>query len=727
MAPSRTLPGASARSPADYLASERRRSRLTYATSTLLHLALAITSICLSSVFLRSIPTAQATLAVRVNASATVNYRTWDPFQGEAEPYTLPGVLLLGQVQHDCTVTVDPSAGPAGQAILAALDPTRSVVDSILVLRYDWLDYCATFDDIFEKLSSLNAQLQSLSLPEVGAIIMDGDANSNEDFGSPFTQLANAKHWNTDVRLNISYTGRDTVLALAAMLAANNQALLATVAQEQGPWNQMWHSIGFIVVIRGLDVLAGLTFLYGLWVLAFILRDRAESQHYRRYLILIPGCIYLPLSIAFAPYKVTVPWRNCVYYMSLLFPFISLGLQITMWSKLIYRIKRKRANKLFSYFSYVTIFVPVVSSFLDGIGWLIPSVPIIRMIGEKGFSFVTPAVIIVQAGLIFYYAATFFKSLKGVAVSQTTRTALVKITVLNMAMISFFILMLLSRIVSLLGLNMKARSAYITELVIFRFSFIFFYAACFRTLSIRQPTGSTIDSKGHSSGGAAAGNHSSGTNKNATKNHTHYHMEDVSGSNSKTHTNSHHEDNNGDRPKPSLHFNKHLSNHASKGFTITDPSSPSTSFRTPSYGGAIASPKLTHGYTSQQQLLNMDSSEYPDPYKFNEFGHLTHHSHGEPSSSSSPSPTGKAGEGENGYSRDETNYGLHLDGRYMEDVEEDKDSVYGSHRFQSSPMSKHAQAMQLGNGGRVVSGKGRNSEGYARFDVSDEERSARIV
>lgn len=148
MTSTRLWPGASTRSLTDNLVSERRPSRLPYATSTLLHLALALTSIYLSSLLLQSIPTAEATLAVRVNASTTVNYRTWDPFQGEAEPYTLPGVLLLGQVQHDCTVSVDPSAGPAGQAILAALDPTRSVVDSILVLRYDWLDYCATFDDV---------------------------------------------------------------------------------------------------------------------------------------------------------------------------------------------------------------------------------------------------------------------------------------------------------------------------------------------------------------------------------------------------------------------------------------------------------------------------------------------------------------------------------------------------------------------------------------------------
>ncbi|KAF9957053.1 hypothetical protein BGZ65_002269 [Modicella reniformis] len=578
-------------------------------------------------------PTADAALAVRVNASNTVNYRTWDPFRGESNEYLIPGILIMGDVQPDCTVRVDPAAGPAGQAILQAVDPQHPILDSILVLRYNWLDYCATFDDIFEKFGSLNALLQNLSLPEVGAVVMDGDAQSSEDFGSPFTQLADAKHWNQEVRLNISYTGSDNVIALGDLLVANGHALLASVAQEPGPWNRMWNSIGFTIVIRALDVLAGVIFIYGLWVLAFIIKAKQDlGQHTRRFLVLIPGCIYLPLSIAFAPYKVTVPWRNAVYYMSLLFPFISLGIQMTMWGMLIYRIKRKKMNKLFAYFSYITIFVPTISSFLDGIGWLVPSVPIIRMIGERGFSYATPAVILVQAILIFYYATTFFKSLKGIAVSQTTRTALIKITVLNLAMISFFILMLLSRIVSLLGLNMRSRSAYVTELVIFRFSFLFFYAACFRTLSIRQPTGSSVASK------------SSSTGNNHTKN------------------------------------------------------SP-TSNKAPSYGGPIQSPKLTQGYTSQQQLVHSESSDYPDPYKFKEIGH----------NHSETSPTRP--------SRD-SYIDIDVDG-------EGRDSVYGSHRFQ--PSSPRSKPLNIGNIGRVVGGKSRNSEGYARFDVSDEEHSGRAV
>ncbi|KAG0255843.1 hypothetical protein BG011_004887 [Mortierella polycephala] len=677
---------------------------------------------CLLSLFQHSIPRADAALAVRANATTTLNYRSWDPFRGEADEYLIPGVLLMGVVHRDCTVRVNASAAPAGQAIVAAMDPARPVAASIIVLRYDWLDYCATYDNIFEKLGSLNAQLQSLALPEVGAIIMHGDAQSNEDFGAPFTQLANAHHWNSNVRLNISYTGSDSVEALGDLLASNNHALLATVAREPGPWNQMWNSIGFTIVIRGLDVLAGLTFIYGLWVLNYIVRDSKETQNFRRYLILAPGSIYLPLSIAFAPYKVTVPWRNCVYYMSLLLPFISLGLQITMWSKLIYRIKRKKANKLFSYYSYVTIFVPVISSFLDGIGWLIPSVPMIRMIGERGFSFVTPAVILVQAILIFYFATTFFKSLQGVAISQTTRTALVKITVLNLAMISFFILMLLSRIVSLLGLNMRNRSAYTVELVVFRFSFIFFYAACFKTLSIRQPTGSTLDSKGTS-----GANNGSSNNKNASKNHTHYHMDDFSsGSNSNNFQRSQNDDS---TSKPSLVFNKHLSNHASKGFTISDPNNISSTFSgntaafaTPSYGGATPkSPKLTQAFTSQQQLLmtNQDTTEdYPDPYKFtNDTGHqLTHYTDGETASVSM--------RGDDAHESG-NNFRLGTEGQ-VED-EEDNDSVYGSHRFQSSPRSKPAHVQHIASGGRVVSGKGRNSEGYARFDLSDEDRNAKAV
>ncbi|KAF9095733.1 hypothetical protein BGX27_001216 [Mortierella sp. AM989] len=643
-----------------------------------------------------------AALAVRINDTTTVNYRSWDPFQGQSDYYSISGVLLMGKVQTDCTVRVDPAAGPAGHALIGAVDPRTPVLQSILVLGYDWLDHCATFDDIFDKIGSVNAQLRSLELPEVGAVVMHGDAQSNEDFGSPFTQLANAKHWNKDVRLNISYTGSDSFLSLSSILAANNQALLATVAEEPGPWNQMWHSIGFNIAIRALDVFAGLTFIYGIWVLVFVLKAKHETQHNRRLMILIPGCIYLPLSIAFAPYKVTLPWRNAIYYFSLLFPFISLGLQMIMWGTLIYRIYRKKMNKVFSYFAYVTIAVPVISSFLDGIGWLIPSVPMIRMIGEKGFSFVTPAVILVQAVVIFYYAAMFFKSLNGIAVSQTTRTALIKITVLNLAMISFFILMLLSRIISLLGLGMRSRSAYATELVIFRFSFLFFYACCFRTLSIRQPTGSTVDSKGNSS---ASANHSNGAIKNSSKNHTHYPMDNFSkGSNSKSGSGQQRQDDVDGESKASMHFNKHLSNHASKGFTISDPSN-FGSHNTATYGGPILSPKLPHAFASQQQLLQMDTADYPDPYKFDEFGHLNGNVSKDSSMPGDMSNTGDS----------------YID---IGETEEDKDSVYGSHRFQSSPPIKHSH---VGNGGWVVGGNGINSEGYARFDVSDEERGTRVT
>ncbi|KAF9348531.1 hypothetical protein BGX26_013056 [Mortierella sp. AD094] len=660
----------------------------------LLILALA----CFSSIL---IPAVDAGLAVRINASTTVDYRSWDPFRGQANYYSIPGVLLLGKVQTDCTVRVDPAAGPTGQAIMKAVDPQNPITDTILILGYDWLDYCATYDDIFDRIGSVNTQLRSMALPDIGAIVMDGNANSNQDFGSPFTQLANANHWNKDVRLNISFMGSDDVLSLSSLLAVNNQAFLATVVQELGPWNDMWHSIGFNILIRALDVFAGATFVYGIWVLVFIAKAKHEMQHTRRYMILIPGCIYLPLSIAFAPYKTNLPWRNAVYYLSLLFPFISLGLQMIMWGTLIYRIHRKKMNKVFMYFAYITIFVPSISSFLDGIGWLIPSVPTIRIIGERGFSYATPAVILIQAVVIFYYAATFFKSLKGVAVSQTTRTALIKITVLNLAMISFFILMLLSRIVSLLGLNMKNISAYIIELAVFRFSFLFFYACCFRTMSIRQPTGSTVDSKGASS---AEANHSNGATKNSSKNHTHFHMGDLSKDNS---TRSGLQSNNdGDESKSGMHYNKHLSNHASKGFTISDPSNYG-SYNAATYGGPVLSPKLPNGFTSQQQLLQMDTADYPDPYKFDEFGHLN-------AQSARQSPS-LADAGVSGDS--------YID---IEEAEEDKDSVYGSHRFQNSPNSKHVH-IGNGNGGRIVGGKVMNSEGYARFDLSDEEHGARAV
>ncbi|KAF9897492.1 hypothetical protein BX616_005504, partial [Lobosporangium transversale] len=515
---------------------------------------------------------------------------------------------------------------------------------------------------IFDNLSSLNAQLQSMTLPEVGAVIMHGDAKSTEDFGAPFIQLANAKHWNKDVRLNISFIGSDTFLQLESFVAENNHALLATVEQDPGPWNRMWNSVGFQIVIRGLDVITGVIFIYGLWVLAYIIKGKQDQQHSRRFSILLPGCFYLPLSIAFAPYKVTVPWRNAVYYLSLLFPFISLGLQMVMWGKLVYRIDRRKANKIVSYFAYVTIFVPVISSFLDGIGWLIPSAPLIRMIGERGFSYVTPAVILVQAILIFYFAIMFFKSLKGIAVSHTTRTALIKITVLNLAMVSFFVLMLLSRIVSLLGLNMKSRSAYITELVIFRFSFLFFYAACFCTLSMRQPTGSSMDSKDGS------GYHNGSGDRNDAKNYIHYPLNNLdSGHHSSGGQRSRQENKEDEPTKPNSHFNKYLSNHASRGFTISDP----------------ASPKLTQDYIASPPIIHTDSStDFPDPYRFNEFAHLTPRI-----------------ENEDRSSRRGDNYRIDIEG-----LEDDHDSVYGSHRFHRSPIATSSRT---------------TSDGYSRFD-SDE-------
>ncbi|KAF9121645.1 hypothetical protein BGW39_010365 [Mortierella sp. 14UC] len=664
----------------------------------------------------------------------------------------------MGDVRPDCTIQINPLAGPAGQAIKAAVDPANPIIDSIIVLRYDWLDNCATFDDIFDRLPTLNAQLQSLALPEVGAVIMDGNANSMEDFGSPFTQLANAHYWNNKVHLNISFTGSDSVLAMSSLLGNNSHVLLATVEQDQGPWNHMWRSIGFNILIRGLDVLTGIVFAYGIWVMVFIVKAvKKDSQHFKRYMILIPGCFYLPLSIPFAPYKVTVPWRNAVYYVSLLFPFISLGLQMTMWSKLIYRIKRKKTNKVFTYYCYVTIFIPVLSSFMDGIGWLIPSVPVIRIIGERGFSYATPAVILLQACLIFYYAITFFQSLKGVAVSQTTRTALVKITVLNLAMISFFILMFLSRIVSLLGLNMKSRAAYITELAIFRFSFVFFYAACFGTLSIRQPTGSTIDSKGNNStsgGGnghhhsSSAGNHGHGS-KSHNKNVTVYPMDNLHSSDNGNGAIRSQTGSKGDEDRPSMHYNRHLSNHASKGFTISDPNSPSFGSTNTT---VIPGPRLTHGYSgSQHQLLDTgreSSDEYviPDPYKFNEFGNLTQYTHGpgtvkingadhatmgglsprlggaQPhhphSHSSNSSPTSSRED-----MADQHRSSKLQQQRHGSPNDDDNDSVYGSHRMMHGKNNQQQQqqyggVVNGGNGGRVVGGLGRNSEGYARFDVS---------
>lgn len=115
--------------------------------------------ICLSSddtsYFLKHniIPGADAALAIRVNATMEpVNFRSWDPFQGEADHYTLSGLLIMGNVMPDCTIQVNPAAGPSGQLILNAVDPANPIVDSIIVLRYDWLDNCATFDDVSPRL-----------------------------------------------------------------------------------------------------------------------------------------------------------------------------------------------------------------------------------------------------------------------------------------------------------------------------------------------------------------------------------------------------------------------------------------------------------------------------------------------------------------------------------------------------------------------------------------------
>jgi len=102
------------------------------------------------NLFLNIIPAAEAALAVRASNASTVNYRSWDPFQGLSPSYTLSGILVMGQVQVDCTVLVvnATNAARTGQAILTAIDPLHPIEDTILVLRYDWLDNCATFDDV---------------------------------------------------------------------------------------------------------------------------------------------------------------------------------------------------------------------------------------------------------------------------------------------------------------------------------------------------------------------------------------------------------------------------------------------------------------------------------------------------------------------------------------------------------------------------------------------------
>ncbi|KAF9310613.1 hypothetical protein BGZ91_007054, partial [Linnemannia elongata] len=145
----------------------------------------------------KTMPGADAALAIQVNATMEpINFRSWDPFQGEADHYTLSGLLMMGNVLADCTIQVNPAAEASSQPLLNGVDPSNPIVDSIIVIRYDWLANCATFDDIFDRLPTLNAQLKTLAFPEVGAVIMDGNAASMEDFGSPFTQLANAHYWN---------------------------------------------------------------------------------------------------------------------------------------------------------------------------------------------------------------------------------------------------------------------------------------------------------------------------------------------------------------------------------------------------------------------------------------------------------------------------------------------------------------------------------------------------
>lgn len=94
-----------------------------------------------------STPT-DAALAVRADATTDLHYDTWDPFQGLAPHYSLSGVLVLGVVQKNCTVRVPAAAGPAGQAILGAVDPAHPITATIVAIEYDWLDYCATYDDV---------------------------------------------------------------------------------------------------------------------------------------------------------------------------------------------------------------------------------------------------------------------------------------------------------------------------------------------------------------------------------------------------------------------------------------------------------------------------------------------------------------------------------------------------------------------------------------------------
>ncbi|KAF9166666.1 hypothetical protein DFQ26_007239 [Actinomortierella ambigua] len=570
--------------------------------------------------------------------------------------YSMHGILFLAKVDEECIIRVDNNVANSTVELLKLLGNEMPNLVAIPILRYDWLDDCATFDEIFKRISDATSGVKAAGLPTIGAVVMDGNAKSTEDFGAPFQQLADAPHWNHDAGLNISYVGSDTIeLLFPASKANDGMVYVATVTQEGGPWNDMWNSTGMMALNRSIDVLTGLVFFYGIWVLIFICKAEQDQNHTRRYLTLIPGILYLPLSIAFAPYKTAVPWRNAVYYVSLLFPFISLGLQIIMWSKLIYRIKRKSANKLFAYFSYVTIGVPTISAFLDGVGWLIPKVPIIRMIGEKGFMFCMPAIILVQASLIFYFAITFFRSLRNIAVSDATRTALVKITILNVAMVSFFILMLLSRIISLLGVNQRVRGAYLAELVVFRLSFISFYGCCFWTLSIRQPTGSTANSRpiGGSGPGFGSGQvqsigyhgGDSTTLYNASSQPLSF--QEVGSGKHEAGKNTHSHFKPGETPAKisSSPHEKKISRQSSKGFIIPSPDS-------------------SHFPSSHNASVHVGSSTPISP-------------------ATSPTLTTRSAKKYQQYP------GMRLD-----EEEEDKQSVYGNHLYQLKPMRNNKGSRQ---------------------------------
>lgn len=104
-----------------------------------------LTTLALMSCFAS---TTDAALAIRVDDTITKEYRSWDPFRGESSEYSISGILLMGDVQPDCTVRVEAAAGPPGQAIVQAVDPQQQSASSIIVLRYNWLDYCATYDDV---------------------------------------------------------------------------------------------------------------------------------------------------------------------------------------------------------------------------------------------------------------------------------------------------------------------------------------------------------------------------------------------------------------------------------------------------------------------------------------------------------------------------------------------------------------------------------------------------